>query len=217
MGDGKNTANIKITRMSTDVIQAIFDLLKDNKEFPNYQAERRIDIFINYFLERILSTYLMEETIFVCPEFPLKRSDNNRSTKLDYLYRTKNQPVFVELKTDLYSLCEDQALRYLNCNWNTCSSDLNQIISSTKTGYRTKYRKLISIINSIKFNDENPEIKVIYISPLNDNASSIWRNVNINRVTKLSDLKINFQHEESTLWKNILNLDLKIFEANKCS
>jgi len=201
--------------MSTDVIQAIFDLLKDNKEFPNYQAERRIDIFINFFLGRILSTYLREETLYVCPEFPLKRSDNNRSIKLDYLYKTYTQPVFVELKTDAYSLSEDQALRYLNCNWNICASDLNQIISATKSGYRTKYRKLISIIKNLNFMDENPAIKVIYISPIKDNTPSVWKNVTMMGITKLSDLKMSFQEEESTLWKNILNLDLTIFEIKK--
>ena len=80
--------------MTKDFLEPLFNLLVANKEFPNYQAERRIDIFINYFVERILSSYLEKETIFVCPEFPLKKANTNQSTKLDYLCKTKNEIVF---------------------------------------------------------------------------------------------------------------------------
>lgn len=82
----------------TETLQGIFDLLTSNKSFPNYQAERRVDIFINYFTKKILDSFLQEETKFVCPEFPLKLKESNRSTKLDNLYATASRPIFIELK-----------------------------------------------------------------------------------------------------------------------
>ena len=56
--------------MSAKVLNGILSLLKENQKFPNYQAERRVDIFINYFLERILTKFLGEKVKFICPEFP---------------------------------------------------------------------------------------------------------------------------------------------------
>jgi hypothetical protein len=77
--------------MNNTFLENLFKLLTTNKEFPNYQAERRIDIFINYFLAEMLTNYMGKKVEFVCPEFPLKKADNNQSTKLDYLCKTNDE------------------------------------------------------------------------------------------------------------------------------
>lgn len=198
--------------MSTVAFELIFQLLKENKEFPNYQAERRIDIFINYFLARILTCFLMEETTFVCPEFPLKTSGNNRSTKLDYLCKTTKQPVFVELKTDVNSLKESQALSYLNSKWQTCISELHQIHSASKSVYNTKYEKLVDTISIVSFKEENPEIRVVYISPLPKHKKKSWAKINIVKSMKLSEMNFLISEDEKIIWDFILGLELYIYE-----
>lgn len=203
--------------MSASVFEPIFQLLKENKEFPNYQAERRIDIFINYFLARILTSFLLEKTTFVCPEFPLKTAGNNRSTKMDYLCKTATQPVFVELKTDVKSLNESQAYSYLNRNWQTCISDLDQIQSATKSVYNTRYRKLVSTISNLDFHNENPEIRVVYISPLPNDQKNSWHKVDIVKSMKLSEINFLLNNDEKIIWDFILELDLSIFEISRKS
>ena len=71
MGHGKNIRKNKTNNITQNPLEGIFELLLKNKKFPNYQAERRIDIFINYFIERILSKYLEKDVKFICPEFPI--------------------------------------------------------------------------------------------------------------------------------------------------
>ena len=131
------------------IFEELLKLLVDNKRFPSYAAERRIDIFINYFLEDILTAHYREKVIFVAPEFPLKHSSNNLSDKLDYLCaldKTK-QPLFVELKTDPNSLHKREAQCYKNHmrDWASCIEGLKKIISSPsmKYSYRVKYFWLI--------------------------------------------------------------------------
>jgi len=129
--------------------QEILNLLRDNKRFPNYAAERRIDIFINLFLEKILSAYYGEKVIFVVPEFPLKKNEtNNQTDKLDYLcaFEETKQPIFVELKTDVISFNINQAKFYCDQakHWPTCVEALQKIIVTRMPfSYRKKYFQLI--------------------------------------------------------------------------
>ena len=101
-------------------LNKLFDILESNMQFPAYQAERRIDIFINHFLEDILEEALNKgETQkkitvkFVAPEFPLIKKNGHQSTNVDYLCVTKRgnkveQILFIELKTDAGSFEADQ-------------------------------------------------------------------------------------------------------------
>ncbi len=127
----------------------ILNLLIDNKKFPNYAAERRIDLFINMFLEIILTAHFGEKVIFVVPEFPLKRNEtNNRTDKLDYLcaFEETKQPIFVELKTDVISFRNEQAEFYCEqaASWPACVKGLQDIINTRmRFSYREKYFQLI--------------------------------------------------------------------------
>ena len=120
------------------VFQAMLELLNDNKRLPYYAAERRIDLFINFFIEDILTAYYGEEVKFIAPEFPLKVLKNNQAKKLDYLCMFKNtkQPIFFELKTDVLSFKSDQAGFYVEkaSNWSGCIDQLKQIIVNGNSG-----------------------------------------------------------------------------------
>ena len=190
----------------------ILNLLSSNKDFPNYQAERRIDIFINYFISRILTKYLGVETEFICPEFPLKKAEGNQSTKLDYLCKTEKEIIFVELKTDAISFKESQAMIYLNCKWLQCVEDLKQIIESQKlNSYKIKYKKLQDNINPISL-DEFP-IRVIYLSPFpNENKT---KKIKIETPISFQSLKFDMTIEEKIVWEHLSNLGLNVFEIKK--
>ena len=51
--------------MNSDFLTKVFELLNKNQELPYYQAERRIDIFVNLFLEDIV----LQKTKFVDAKF----------------------------------------------------------------------------------------------------------------------------------------------------
>ena len=176
--------------MTKDFLEPLFNLLVANKEFPNYQAERRIDIFINYFVEKILSSYLEKETVFVCPEFPLKKTNTNQSTKLDYLCKTKNEIVFVELKTDASSLKTEQADIYLKSSWTQCLADLKIIYDAVKNKeHRKKYDVLMATIHTIELTEENTPLKILYISPLPNEKGQFYKTIPISNPKHLKEIK----------------------------
>ena len=62
-----------------NTLKDIFDQLVEWKELPSYQAERRLDIFFGYFLEKILKSckYIhTNDPIKILPEFPLVDKEN---------------------------------------------------------------------------------------------------------------------------------------------
>lgn len=102
-------------------IDALFDRMDAWRHLPNYQLERRADIFFSLYLpevlEKILGTPVLKDLI---PEFPIhietiypdKRTD--KSFKIDYVAFSEklDKTVFIELKTDDSSLQTKQG-KYL--------------------------------------------------------------------------------------------------------
>lgn len=204
--------------MQQHLLNSIFNILIENKKFPNYQAERRIDIFINYFLEKILREYLGKSIEYVCPEFPIKKEGSNLSTKLDYLCKSEDEIIFVELKTDASSLKAEQAEIYLNCNWAKCKSDLQEIIKSVKNKtHLEKYNTLNTVINKINVSNENPDLRVVYVSPIPRPKSQFTKAIKILNAKKICDLSTPILPEDQLLWSLIdnLGLDLYVFEIVK--
>jgi len=146
----------------TDFTNQLLKLISSNKRFPAYQAERRIDIFINFFLEDILKYKLRKdlneiEIDDIAPEFPLKKEKGNQSTNMDYLCLLRsdgaiNKILFVELKTDTISFSNAQYQTYLNYKndktWKDCIDDLSEISNSKGMPflYRKKYFYLINVV-----------------------------------------------------------------------
>jgi|ERR1039458_4418491 hypothetical protein len=112
--------------MNSDFLTKVFELLNKNQELPYYQAERRIDIFVNLFLEDIVHQKTkFVDAKFITVEFPLKKmpedyKDNNRkeddnSAQIDYLMVDviKRTVLLIELKTDDNSFDSKQIKFYL--------------------------------------------------------------------------------------------------------
>ncbi len=92
-----------------DAISRLFDLLDDWRHLPDYQLERRADIFFAMYLPAFLASRLgINFNPEIIPEFPVRIGTINpdlpinKSKKIDYLIvsRDASQAVFVELKTD---------------------------------------------------------------------------------------------------------------------
>ena len=144
------------------VLNEILKQIDDNKEFPAYQAERRLDIFINYFLADILkicpeNSGKQNKIEFIAPEFPLKKEKGNQSTNIDYLClkivnRQISRLLFVELKTDVSSFNIDQFEIY--CEYlkeGSCERGFNGVCNiAISKGmpfiHRKKYYHLIKVL-----------------------------------------------------------------------
>jgi hypothetical protein len=94
-----------------------FEHLDRWRHFPNYQLERRADVFFSVYLKRVVEEFVgvpVEDEIV--PELPLKRDliwpeqPSNQSVKVDYVLfaKDRSRAFFVELKTDAGSRRESQ-------------------------------------------------------------------------------------------------------------
>lgn len=145
----------------------IINFLEKNKNFPYYAAERRIDLFVSFFSEKILGDYYKSEIVFVAPEFPIKHDQNNQADNADMLCAIKstNQPIYVELKTDGKSFRQSQLIKYENRanHWIDAINGFYSIISKSSSDYRVKYFHLMQalVFNKLAVysNDQTKNIK----------------------------------------------------------
>jgi hypothetical protein len=90
-------------------LEAVFANLDRWRHLPNYQLERRADIFFSVYLKGLVQevTGVVLDDVII-PELPIKRDlikpgqPMNRSFKVDYVLfaRDRSRVFFVELKTD---------------------------------------------------------------------------------------------------------------------
>ena len=92
-----------------DPVSELFDRMDEWRHFPNYQLERRADIFISLYLPEVLESKLgLPMRPELAPEFPVRIGTiypdipTDKSYKIDYLAlsATGADSVFVELKTE---------------------------------------------------------------------------------------------------------------------
>lgn len=162
----------------------IFDLLDEFRHLPNYQLERRADIFFALFIPLVINKKFGLSVKHILPEFPIRIGEIstvniNRSFKIDYAIFTDrpNHCFFIELKTDDYSRRDKQDW-YLECSVKAgMKSLIDGILKISKaSSSKDKYSVLISSISKtglIKFEDGIPinvvpdkfECQVIFLQP----------------------------------------------------
>ncbi len=146
-------------------LEILFKLLTWNKRIPKYQFERRIDIFINFFMADILSVKFGGKFEFVVPELPLKLEHSNQSTNFDYLYfrhSPQEEWWIIELKTDSGSVNMNQFGRYLDARKSGMPHILQDIVRIDRASKSNKYRDLICRLN--QFPADRP-VKPLYLVP----------------------------------------------------
>lgn len=95
-----------------DNLSQVFRNLSKWSQLPNYQLERRIDIFFSIYLKELIKDAIGESVEeLILPEFPINKVNvcenirKNESYKVDYLAFCKgsNTIYFIELKTNMQS------------------------------------------------------------------------------------------------------------------
>ncbi|MDX8414136.1 MAG: hypothetical protein R8J85_08630 [Mariprofundales bacterium] len=126
----------------------IIKMLEDNKRFPHYAAERRIDLFLAYFIGEILTNKYGEKVEFVAPEFPVLCNSKSRlAYKADLLcmFTDKKEPLLIELKTDANSFKKNQLSHYNRMgNWKEMIEGIAKMTTNTTlSNNRAKYFYLL--------------------------------------------------------------------------
>jgi hypothetical protein len=178
--------NIKkqLTNRTTDeLVHQIFSNLDEYRQLPNYQLERRADIFFSIYLKEILEKHLVVEIDSFIPEFPLKidrtthsGKSSNLSNKADYFavcWQSKTI-YLIELKTESTSLRISQHEYLVNAKEKGLYSLLNDLCNIGKASrHKAKYTMLFKYLRDLKLIDIHnkplPEnifkIEIVYIIP----------------------------------------------------
>ena len=159
--------------MTDLTIDGVFDLLDRWRHFPNYQLERRADIYFAMFLPDVLEAhYHTEFNREVVPEFPLRKgtlwpdkklSDPNGSKKVDYVALTKEGQVvfFVELKTDIQSRNPEQdgdLEQAKDMEFSKLVDGILKISNPNVTGEARKYVHLLKLLSKLNLVDVPDEV-----------------------------------------------------------
>ena len=163
-------------------IDQLFYNLRIWKQLPKYQAERRLDVFFGLYMEDILkecrsNLFEEEDQLILVPEFPLqKNKSNNECTNIDYLVFniTKKCVHAIELKTDTYSVNDDQIDYYRRFKDETSLNDLYYFATKPRKGRsKDKYGFLAKYITGNHLDDCQTKGDVIYVLPNCEFSDSI--------------------------------------------
>lgn len=121
---------------TSELFPRLFQRLDDWRHLPAYQLERRADIFFSMYLSDVLHAQTGAPHRDPIPEFPLKRRDSRKSSKVDYLVIAEGgeRASLVELKTDMASLSSEQQTRMeiaASQGWVPLMEDLREILGGT--------------------------------------------------------------------------------------
>lgn len=160
-----------------DRIELLFRQLDRWRCLPDYQLERRADLYFSLYLPEVLEAVLNEPIRQdLVPEFPIKQLGSNRSDKVDYLAVTADgtKLVFIELKTDCNSTRRKQ-FEYLCRGAQKTGAELFDDLSTIRKASkaRPKYDALIAAIKAMglpenrakEIGENHP---VVLISPRED-------------------------------------------------
>ncbi len=145
-------------------INQLFTNLDTWRHLPNYQLERRADIFFSLYLAEVLQGQKnlgLDGELIIIPEFPCHHKTvfgegTNHSFKIDYLAVTAdgNKACFVELKTDNNSISADQIVKMERA----CEAGLYKLVSGVKTMHKAseekpKYDQLRRLLTQVNNSD----------------------------------------------------------------
>ncbi len=141
-------------------IQTIFDRMDAWRHLPNYQLERRADLFFSLYLPEVLEAKLgCPVAPLIIPEFPVRKGtiypdiSNNQSYKIDYVAVSANagKAVLVELKTEGMSRRDNQD-KYLvasrKAGFPALLSGVFDIFRATES--KRKYFALLELMESME-------------------------------------------------------------------
>jgi hypothetical protein len=148
--------------------ESIFNNLHEFRNFPQYQLERRLDIFLIEYIPFVLDKlYQKGDWKLVLPEFPIN-SHNGFFDQMDYLYCNGKTLLFIELKTDSRSYEVDQENRYKELvrenDWNKLFEFIKEKASSTNHSGK-KFKSQLDFLQKHNIDYSNCGMSYLYIAP----------------------------------------------------
>lgn len=156
-------------------IKALFDRMDDWRHLPNYQLERRADLFFSLYLPEVLETKLdfpVAEQII--PEFPVRigtlypDTPIDKSYKIDYvaLSAAADKAILVELKTDELSRRDSQDKYLTDCSKAGFTALLSGVLEIFRaTNSKRKYFVLLEHLESMGLFRIPKDMKQIMLNP----------------------------------------------------
>lgn len=159
--------------MADYTINELFNLLDEQRHLPDYRLEPRVSPFFELFLPEVLEKHLGAVRLPIIPEFPLKKSNNNQSNKVDFFALSEDgqSAYLIELKTDMNSLSPSQGDYLTKATKKSIVQlikEIEQISSCSRGNSRRKYdhlRKQLDELKLPKGPKSAPHPKVVYIVP----------------------------------------------------
>ena len=139
-------------------METLFNHLDRWRHFAGFPLETRVDALIGLFLPKVVEDRCGVEEMNpeVIPQFPLKKSDSNQSTKADFLALSRDggRVFLIELKTDMGSRNNEQ-YRYLcearKRGMTRILSEFNEVAGgrNVRKNDRLKYFHVISALSQM--------------------------------------------------------------------
>ncbi len=165
--------------MSASFVEELMKAIIETAMIPKVQVERSVGLILGMFLESVLTETFRDDPILsgsikmICPEFPLKKPDNNQSTNIDWLMYNpeRRQLLFIELKTSDTSIDASQNSIYL-AKQETIQSeggsflitDLEQFRKASKE--RGKYQYILEKVERFGLDiAECHDARIVYLVP----------------------------------------------------
>ena len=150
--------------MDDPTICDIFDQMDKDRHLAGVPLENRASPFFRQFLPDVLESCGRPINPLVIPEFPYKKAvANNRSPKVDFFVLSEDGEgaYFIELKTDMNSLDDDQA-KYLNeaaqRGLRCILADIKVMAKHPKRPTRQKYFHMLQRLEDLKLIDMSPKL-----------------------------------------------------------
>ena len=180
-----NTSSNKLRKEPAE----LFGRLSKWRHFPDYQLERRADLFFSMYLVECLQERTKHDLQeLVIPEFPIKRGliwdedTTNKSVKVDYVAfdRDLARIYFVELKTDLASRRPEQDT-YLQRAASRPFSEILQGIKdiAVRTEEKRKYFHLLNALAAAGLIQVPSELKSYLFPSVRPGVSGVLTRIEI--------------------------------------
>ena len=214
-------------------IADLFGLLDGWRHLPDYQLERRADVFFALFLPEVLEEVLSKDSSIVkirrplIPEFPIrtdKKDKNgknyNSSKKVDYFALSEDgrNAFLIELKTDMQSIDEGQ----IDFIKSTAQKGIAEIIWGVleilqATKGRAKYVHLLSNLSQlglVKHKDERV-LSEPFLGQLHKNAIPVdrcrtgWKGESIRQGREFMEMIRNVKPAKTSLKVRVIYIQPK--------
>lgn len=179
-------------------VETLFSLLDSWRHLPNYQLERRADIFFALYLKEVLEKkYGISLKAQLIPEFPVRigtiyqEVPIDKSYKIDYvaLSDSGKKAFFVELKTERLSRRVNQD-KYLKAakktNFTNLLIGILDIFRATQS--KRKYYHLLLLLERLELLDIPTDFKRIMKRENLQGINDASREINITSIVKETEI-----------------------------